>query len=279
MRLMRPLADGRALLRDRGRRRVHRPGAGGARPPGAIRLFGTVSDGEGVPVNDTMIEIWQANAAGATRTRRTRARRSARGRLRRVRPRADRRRRALRGCDRQAGPGAGRGGTMQAPHIEMSVFARGLLKRLVTRVYFPDEAAANEADPVLRSIETPRRGRPWWPFRTTAGYGSTSTCKATARPPSLPFDALFVPADVREATGERAWVQAMLDFEAALAQAQGMPSLPPRSPRRHFPPRPIRRRGIRSRSWSRRYPPARTVARRARTSWIPPRCWSRSARR
>jgi len=37
----------------------------------------------------------------------------------------------------------------------------------------------------------------------------------------LPFDALFVPADVREATGERAWVQAMLDFEAALARAQG----------------------------------------------------------
>jgi 3-carboxy-cis,cis-muconate cycloisomerase len=41
----------------------------------------------------------------------------------------------------------------------------------------------------------------------------------------LPFDALFVPADVREATGERAWVQAMLDFEAALARAQGEPEL------------------------------------------------------
>ncbi len=37
----------------------------------------------------------------------------------------------------------------------------------------------------------------------------------------MPFDALFVPADVRDATGERAWVQAMLDFEAALARAQG----------------------------------------------------------
>ena len=36
----------------------------------------------------------------------------------------------------------------------------------------------------------------------------------------MPFDALFVPADVRDATGERAWVQAMLDFEAALARAQ-----------------------------------------------------------
>ena len=41
----------------------------------------------------------------------------------------------------------------------------------------------------------------------------------------MPFDALFVPADVREATGERAWVQAMLDFEVALARAQGQPEL------------------------------------------------------
>jgi 3-carboxy-cis,cis-muconate cycloisomerase len=41
----------------------------------------------------------------------------------------------------------------------------------------------------------------------------------------LPFEALFVPADVREATGERAWVQAMLDFEVALARAQGQAEL------------------------------------------------------
>ena len=41
----------------------------------------------------------------------------------------------------------------------------------------------------------------------------------------MPFEALFVPADVREATGERAWVQAMLDFEVALARAQDQPGL------------------------------------------------------
>ena len=41
----------------------------------------------------------------------------------------------------------------------------------------------------------------------------------------MPFEALFVPADVRETTGERAWVQAMLDFEAGLARAQGQPEL------------------------------------------------------
>ena len=46
-------------------------------------------------------------------------------------------------------------GGMQAPHIELSVFARGLLKRLATRVYFADEIEANEADFVLCSIADP----------------------------------------------------------------------------------------------------------------------------
>jgi protocatechuate 3,4-dioxygenase alpha subunit len=41
----------------------------------------------------------------------------------------------------------------QAPHIDVSVFARGLLNRLVTRIYFPDEAEANASDPVLALIE------------------------------------------------------------------------------------------------------------------------------
>jgi protocatechuate 3,4-dioxygenase, alpha subunit len=46
-------------------------------------------------------------------------------------------------------------GGMQAPHIMVSVFARGLLKRVVTRIYFPDEEEANATDPVLSSIEDP----------------------------------------------------------------------------------------------------------------------------
>ena len=44
-------------------------------------------------------------------------------------------------------------GGLQAPHIEVSVLARGLLKRLATRIYFPDEAEANAADPVLTALE------------------------------------------------------------------------------------------------------------------------------
>jgi protocatechuate 3,4-dioxygenase alpha subunit len=55
------------------------------------------------------------------------------------------------------GPVPAPGGGLQAPHIEVSVLARGLLKRLATRVYFPDEADANEADPMLSSLEPERR--------------------------------------------------------------------------------------------------------------------------
>ena len=55
------------------------------------------------------------------------------------------------------GPVPAVGGGLQAPHIEVSVLARGLLKRLATRIYFPDEAEANEADPVLSSLEPEQR--------------------------------------------------------------------------------------------------------------------------
>ena len=50
------------------------------------------------------------------------------------------------------------GGQSQAPHIDVSVFARGLLDRVVTRLYFSDEADANEIDPVLVGIPEHRRG-------------------------------------------------------------------------------------------------------------------------
>jgi protocatechuate 3,4-dioxygenase alpha subunit len=124
--------------------------------PDAIRLGGVVLDGAGEPVDDALIEIWQANRAG-----------------RYAHPEDTREEIPLEdgfdGFGRCAtdpngfygfvtvkpGPVPAPEGGMQAPHIEMSVFARGLLKRLATRVYFPDETEANEADPVLSSIEDP----------------------------------------------------------------------------------------------------------------------------
>ena len=63
------------------------------------------------------------------------------------------------------------GGT-EAPHIDVSVFARGLLNRVVTRIYFPDEADANAADPVLASVDVEPAGHTdraaghrWLPLR------------------------------------------------------------------------------------------------------------------
>ena len=123
-----------------------------------IRIEGRVLDGDGVPVPDAMVEIWQANAHG------------------RYNHPADQ------------GPaeldssflGFGRSGTeedgsywfetvrpgpvpfdaerrrLQAPHICVTVFARGLLNHLVTRLYFEDEPT-NAGDPVLQHVPDHRR--------------------------------------------------------------------------------------------------------------------------
>lgn len=141
------------LLRDFVTPHVVDPG-----DPRAIRIRGRLTDAAGDGVPDGMVETWQANAAG------------------RYHHPAD---------DREDPPledgflGFGRSGTeddgrfeivtvkpgrvpwpeggLQAPHVEVVVFARGLLKHAVTRLYFPDEAEANAADPVLSRL--PREHR------------------------------------------------------------------------------------------------------------------------
>ena len=62
------------------------------------------------------------------------------------------------------------GGTPQAPHIDVTIFARGLLKGLATRCYFDDEEEANAADSVLRSIADPARRATLVAKRTDDGY-------------------------------------------------------------------------------------------------------------
>jgi protocatechuate 3,4-dioxygenase, alpha subunit len=126
--------------------------------PSAVRIEGTVYDGAGEPVPDAMVEIWQANEAG-----RYHDPTNERGDLP-LDPetfsgfgRSD----TVKGgkfsfVTVKPGPVPGPGGSPQAPHIMVSVFARGLLKRLVTRIYFPDEAESNAADRVLSSIEDPK---------------------------------------------------------------------------------------------------------------------------
>lgn len=121
-----------------------------------IRIEGHVYDGDRAPVADAVVEIWQANAAG------------------RYRHPADQRDASL----DPAFTGFGRAGTDengffwfetirpgtvpfvsggdQAPHLVVSVFARGLLHHLSTRLYFRDETA-NGADPILHLVPDDRR--------------------------------------------------------------------------------------------------------------------------
>jgi protocatechuate 3,4-dioxygenase alpha subunit len=142
---------------------------GGARGE-VIAVEGSVLDGDGAPVDDALLEIWQANADGKYEHREDgqagkndpafrgfgRASTGAQGRYRftTVRP------------GRVAGPG----GALQAPHLEVAIFARGLLKRLVTRVYFEGDPA-NEADPVLGSIAEPLLRRTLIAARERSGGG------------------------------------------------------------------------------------------------------------
>ena len=122
--------------------------------PEAIEIRGTVYDGAGEPMPDAMVEIWQADRAGRYDHSADdrddlsldedfsgfgRSGTDASG--------------AFSFLTLKPGPVPGPGGEVQAPHVMVSVFARGLLKRLVTRIYFPDEQEANAIDPVLSSIE------------------------------------------------------------------------------------------------------------------------------
>ena len=119
---------------------------------GAFWLRGRVFDGDGEPIPDGLIETWQADPAGhynhpddprgaATGFARAPTGKDGTFAIHTVKP----------------GPVPGPGGALQAPHLAMSVFARGLLNRVVTRVYFPDEAEANAADPVLKDLPEDRR--------------------------------------------------------------------------------------------------------------------------
>jgi protocatechuate 3,4-dioxygenase alpha subunit len=122
--------------------------------PGAITITGRVTDGADQPLSDALVETWQADPDG-----RFDHAGDPRGPVRSATP-------GFRGFGRCAtdaegryrivtvrpGPLPGADGGSEAPHIDVSVFARGLLDRVVTRIYFPDEAAANAADPVLASI-------------------------------------------------------------------------------------------------------------------------------
>lgn len=120
--------------------------------PDAIRLHGRVLDGHGNPVPDALLEIWQAGGDGNVAQQPGSLRRDGY---------------TFTGWGRAStddtghysfttvSPGAVDG---RAPFIAMTVFARGLLNRLFTRVYLPGEVTALAADPFLAALPEDRRG-------------------------------------------------------------------------------------------------------------------------
>jgi len=122
-----------------------------------IEITGRVIDGDGNGVPDAMLEIWQANSAGKyahpedTQDKATESGFQGFGRI----PTDSNG--AFWFATIKPGPVPGPNGRQQAPHVVVSVFMRGLLRRLVTRIYFPEEAA-NDQDFVLNFGEPGRRG-------------------------------------------------------------------------------------------------------------------------
>jgi protocatechuate 3,4-dioxygenase, alpha subunit len=127
--------------------------------PGAITITGTVRDGRGDLVPDHLIEFWQADSDGRFNDIYGYGEQSALE--------------DFRGFGRwgvedgdgtyqmvtiKPGPVPGPNGKPQAPHIDVTLFARGMLNRVVTRIYFADEPEANALDQVLATVPAARRG-------------------------------------------------------------------------------------------------------------------------
>jgi protocatechuate 3,4-dioxygenase alpha subunit len=113
--------------------------------PDAFWLRGRILDGAGAPVPDALIETWQADPQG--RFDRPEFRGFARC------PTDQEGRYAIWTLKPGALPTPA--GDTEAPHIDVSLFARGLLNHVVTRIYFDDERSGNDADPLLSSIAEP----------------------------------------------------------------------------------------------------------------------------
>ena len=119
-----------------------------------IRIEGRVLDGDNAGIPDAMIEIWQADAKGGfAHARGGQGANTGFKGFGRVEPDKEGKYHFI-----TIKPGRVKtpDGKLQAPHIDVAVFARGMLKHLVTRIYFGDEESS-EADPVLSQVPADRR--------------------------------------------------------------------------------------------------------------------------
>jgi protocatechuate 3,4-dioxygenase alpha subunit len=108
-----------------------------------VTLSGSVIDGDGNPVTDAAVELWQSDPPADDHFPgfgRSRTDEAGRFHFKTLKP----------------GVAPGRGNAQQAPHFAITIFARGLLKGVTTRAYFAGEPL-NETDPLLSSIEDPAR--------------------------------------------------------------------------------------------------------------------------
>jgi len=127
-----------------------------AAPADKIAIAGRVIDGEGNPVNDEVLEIWQANAVGKyahpddAQTKPLTPGFIGFGRV----PTGDDG--MFRFTTIKPGSVPGPRHMPQAPHLAVAIFMRGLLLHLVTRIYFPGEAQ-NADDPILKLVPAGRR--------------------------------------------------------------------------------------------------------------------------
>jgi len=154
-------------------------------PDGSVRIVGQVLDGAGDPVPDAVVELWQPGADG---TLWGRCGTDAEGAFEFV-------------TEKPAGEDG------SAPSIDVLVFATSPTRRQT---------------PTTRSSHrsSPASARRSWRGRTARHCASTFVFKASSRRCSLPFEALFVPAPLRAAVSDAAWLRAMLEAERALAVAE-----------------------------------------------------------
>ncbi len=134
-----------------------------------VTIAGRVIDGDGNPVPDVVLELWQANSQGKYAHPEDKQDKPLDPGFQgygRIPTEADGK---FSFATIKPGLVPGPDGKQQAPHIVVSVFARGLLRRLVTRIYFPDEPT-NGNDFVLNLVEPARRGT--LIAKRTAGQGN-----------------------------------------------------------------------------------------------------------